>query len=141
MLSSAIVVFSVSSVSDFQRREDDAVAVFVHSPGAVTPLWGHDPADRSAEPLFIGSNPIVASTSRARIGPSGPPSQHGALWATAALDEDRAEDSPRDRRQLPAMIGMGQDARPFMWTNHYPFVLVAHSESGWLPATLRSWGG
>jgi len=25
-------VFSVSSVSDFQRREDDAVAVFVHGP-------------------------------------------------------------------------------------------------------------
>jgi hypothetical protein len=42
MLSSAIVVFSVSSVSEFQRREDDAVAALVHGPGAVTPLWGHD---------------------------------------------------------------------------------------------------
>ena len=36
MLSSAIVVFSVSSVSDFQRREDDAVAVLVHGPRCYT---------------------------------------------------------------------------------------------------------
>jgi hypothetical protein len=50
MLSSAIVVFSVSSVSQFQRREDDAVAAVVHGP-AVTPLSGtppRGPLERSA---------------------------------------------------------------------------------------------
>jgi hypothetical protein len=41
MLSSAIVVFSVSSVSHFQRREDAAVAALIHG-SAATPVSGHD---------------------------------------------------------------------------------------------------
>jgi hypothetical protein len=44
MLFSAIVVFSVSSVSDFQRREDDAVAALVHGRPLLHQVWGHDPA-------------------------------------------------------------------------------------------------
>jgi hypothetical protein len=44
MLSSAIVVSLSSSVLYFQRREDDAVAVFVHGlRAAVTPSLGTRP--------------------------------------------------------------------------------------------------
>jgi hypothetical protein len=44
MLSSATVVFLLSSVSHFQRREDDAVAGFLHGLPAVTPSVGTRPS-------------------------------------------------------------------------------------------------
>jgi hypothetical protein len=43
MLSSAIVVLLGVVGFSVQRREDDAVAVLIHGPPAVTPVWGHDP--------------------------------------------------------------------------------------------------
>src|SRR3990172_11963843 len=45
MLSSATVVFLLSSVSEFQRREDDAVAVSLLGQRAVTPTLGTQPCE------------------------------------------------------------------------------------------------
>jgi hypothetical protein len=50
-------VFSVSSVSDFQRREDDAVAALVHGHPLLHQVWGHDrtdPGARLVDGIWIG---------------------------------------------------------------------------------------
>ena len=67
MLSSAIVVFLLSSVSDFQRREDDAVAVLVHGLPAVTPSVGTRPA---GAPASLTCDPVAAVHAHDR-GPRG----------------------------------------------------------------------
>jgi hypothetical protein len=124
----------VSSVSQVQRREDDAVAVLVHGLPAVTPVWGHDPPGAASDaPLSPEDETRTGRPGAATLG------RVGDLKARAAsADHERRERLNQRLRQAfleeaeedsRRRLGRGltaEELERILW--HYPGDVVERRE-------------